>query len=50
MRFAREVPADEERELRWLTPDEALELVTLPGVRAILSKVRAGLAGARPRR
>jgi 8-oxo-dGTP pyrophosphatase MutT (NUDIX family) len=47
MRFAGEVPADEERELRWLAPEEAQRSVDFPGPQAIVEAARVLLAQGR---
>jgi 8-oxo-dGTP pyrophosphatase MutT (NUDIX family) len=43
MRFDREAPADEDRELRWLGLADALRTVSFEGSRALIEKAALGL-------
>jgi hypothetical protein len=36
MRFVDEVPAEEDREIRWCAPDEALELLEFDDMRRLI--------------
>lgn len=44
MRYDRDVPADEDREIRWSTIDEAIELIPFENTRDVLTAARDAMS------